>query len=36
MLVSVFKTGQNYMSDAEEAEFMDKCKKFIQNYRYQQ
>eukprot|EP00878_Enallax_costatus_P046048 GHUV01055635.1.p1 GENE.GHUV01055635.1~~GHUV01055635.1.p1 ORF type:complete len:269 (+),score=46.00 GHUV01055635.1:735-1541(+) len=33
MLVSVFKTGQNYMSEEEEAEFMEKCKNFVQNYR---
>ena len=34
MLVSVFKTGQNYMREEEESEFMEKCKNFVQNYRY--
>jgi calcium release-activated calcium channel protein 1 len=33
MLVSVFKTGQNYMSEQEEAEFMERCKMFVNNYR---
>eukprot|EP00879_Flechtneria_rotunda_P022608 GHRR01023874.1.p1 GENE.GHRR01023874.1~~GHRR01023874.1.p1 ORF type:complete len:168 (+),score=36.21 GHRR01023874.1:469-972(+) len=33
MLVSVIKTGQSYMSEEEEAVFMDKCRKFIANYR---
>jgi hypothetical protein len=33
MLVSVFKTGQNYMSEEEEAEFMERCKMFVNNYR---
>eukprot|EP00882_Tetradesmus_deserticola_P026906 GHRQ01029727.1.p1 GENE.GHRQ01029727.1~~GHRQ01029727.1.p1 ORF type:complete len:295 (+),score=71.27 GHRQ01029727.1:368-1252(+) len=32
MLVSVFKTGQSYMSDEEEAEFMQRCKAFADNY----
>eukprot|EP00882_Tetradesmus_deserticola_P005990 GHRQ01006307.1.p1 GENE.GHRQ01006307.1~~GHRQ01006307.1.p1 ORF type:complete len:324 (+),score=124.39 GHRQ01006307.1:417-1388(+) len=32
MLVSVFKTGQSYMSDEEEAEFMQRCRAFAYNY----
>ncbi|WIA19221.1 hypothetical protein OEZ85_003861 [Tetradesmus obliquus] len=32
MLVSVFKTGQNYMSEEEEAEFMNRCKAFADSY----
>jgi hypothetical protein len=33
MLVSIFKTGQNYVSEEEEAEFMEKCKAFVASYR---
>lgn len=33
MLVSIFKTGQNYMSEEEECEFMERCKAFVTYYR---
>jgi hypothetical protein len=33
MLASIFKTGQNYMSEEEEAEFMDKCRNYALTYR---
>ena len=33
MLASIFKNGQNYMSEEEEAEFMDKCRNFAFTYR---
>jgi hypothetical protein len=34
MLASIFKTGQDYISVAEEAEFMDRCRQFATHYRW--
>jgi calcium release-activated calcium channel protein 1 len=33
MLVSVFKTGKRYVSDEQEAEFMVRCREFVEHYR---
>ena len=33
MLASIYKTGQGYMSEEEEAEFMARADAFVRNYR---
>lgn len=34
MLGSILRTGKSYVNEEEEAEFMARCRLFVQNYKW--